>query len=212
MMEYRVTSAERFADGCVHVAGIATGLVGVVLLLVWSIPTLPAYASASAVIYSAGMLGMFGCSAAYHLTPAPDWKPALRRVDQAAIFLKIAATYTPFLAVRFDAGWSWLLLSLIWGAALAGAAAKLVLTSRWDGISLALYLTLGWASVLMLYPLSAAVPALSLWLLMIGGGLYTLGVVFHVWDGLRYQNAIWHVFVLAGTACHFGSVWVALFH
>lgn len=210
-MELQVTAHERFADGCIHVAGVAAGCIGVIGLLTWAIPTLPAHATASLMVYGAGMLAMFGCSAAYNMTTEPDWKPALRRLDQAAIFLKIAATYTPFLAVKMGSGWGYALLAIIWLSALAGAFAKLMLTARWDGISLVLYLALGWASVVTLYPLSAAVPALALQLLGAGGVLYTLGVVFHVWHSLPYQNAIWHVFVLAGTVCHFASIVVAIF-
>jgi hemolysin III len=210
-MDPDVSWPERFADACIHVAGVAAGVIGVIVLLACAIPSLPAHATVSLTIYGAGMLAMFGCSAAYHMTLAPDWKPLLRRVDQAAIFLKIAATYTPFLVVKMGDGWGYAMLALIWVSALAGALAKLLLTSRWDGISLVLYLALGWASVFTLYPLSASVPALSLHLLGAGGILYTLGVVFHVWHSLPYQNAIWHVFVLAGTACHFASVVTAVF-
>ena len=210
-MDSQATWSERFADGCLHVAGVAAGCIAVAVLLAFAIPTLPAHASVSLTVYGAGMLTMFGCSAAYHMTPAPDWKPLLRRVDQAAIFLKIAATYTPFLVVKMGDGWGYGMLGLIWATALAGALAKLLLTSRWDGVSLVLYLALGWASVFTLYPLSSAVPALSLQLLGAGGVLYTLGVVFHVWHSLPYQNAIWHVFVLAGTGCHFGAVVYAIF-
>jgi hemolysin III len=157
------------------------------------------------------MVGMFSCSAAYHMTPAEAWRPFLRRLDQAAIFLKIAATYTPFLAVKMGSEWGYGLLGVIWIAAIAGALAKLIFTARWDGMSLILYLALGWASVFTLYPLAYSVPALSLMLLGIGGVLYTLGVVFHVWESLPYQNAIWHLFVLAGTGFHFAAIATALF-
>jgi hemolysin III len=211
-MEQQATRSERFADNCIHIAGIAAGCVGVLILLAVAIPTLPAYATGSLVVYAVGMLTMFGCSAAYHMTPAPAWKPVLRRIDQAAIFVKIAATYTPFVIVKMGYGWGYGLLAVIWATALAGATAKLLLTNRWDGISLALYLALGWAAVITLYPLSATVPASSLFMLGAGGVLYTLGVVFHVWHSLPYQNAIWHVFVLAGTACHFASIVIAVFN
>lgn len=210
-MEPQISASERFADACVHIAGLSAAAVAVTVLLVCALINLPAHATLSLLIYSIGMLAMFSCSAAYNMSVAADWKPLLRRVDQAAIFLKIAATYTPFLAVKMGDGFGYGMLAAIWVAALAGATAKLAFTSRWDGISLALYLALGWASVFALYPIANSVPAASLQLLGTGGVLYTLGVAFHVWHSLPYQNAIWHGFVLAGTVCHFGSVTTAVF-
>jgi hemolysin III len=211
-MERKTAPAETFADGCIHIAGVTAGLIAATLLLSSAIPTLPGHATGSLAIYAAGMMLMFGCSAVYHMSPWPTWKPLLRRVDQAAIFVKIAATYTPFLAVKMNSWWGLALLALIWAAALSGAAAKLILTDRWDGVSLMLYLGLGWLSVITLVPLSSTVPLSALIMLAIGGVLYTLGVIFHVWESLPFQNAIWHVFVLAATACHFSAVAIATFN
>jgi hemolysin III len=154
---------------------------------------------------------MFGCSAAYHLVPAPSWKSLLRRLDQAAIFLKIAGTYTPFALDKIGGVWGYSVFGAVWVAALAGATAKLLLTSNWDHVSVVLYVALGWAGIFILQPLSGAISATTLLLLAGGGVLYTLGVVFHLWNSLPYQNAIWHLFVLAGTACHFAAVVTAVF-
>jgi hemolysin III len=94
---------------------------------------------------------------------------------------------------------------------LLGSAGKMLLASTWDRIAIALYLGLGWIGIVMFQPLAASVTPVSLILLGLGGALYTIGVIFHLWRSLPYQNAVWHAFVLAGTGCHFGAVTSAVF-
>jgi hemolysin III len=145
------------------------------------------------------------------MLPRSDWKQSLRRFDQAAIFLKIAGTYTPFAVVKLGGLTGAVLLSSVWAIALFAAALKLLGRQSRDALDIGLYLALGWAGLAVFGPLSAAVTAQVLMLLALGGILYSLGVVFHVWSTLKYQNAIWHGFVLAGTCCHFGAVNAAVF-
>lgn len=210
-MDPAYTAGERIADGVIHAVGLTAGLAAVTIMMVVAIPSLSVPASVSLAVYGLAMLAMFGCSAAYHLVPAPAWKSRLRRLDQAAIFLKIAGTYTPFAAIKMGGAAGYALLSSVWVIALLGAAGKLLLASRWDRTAIVLYLALGWAALIALQPLTESVPVAALALLAIGGGLYSVGVIFHVWHSLPYQNAIWHVFVLAGTGCHFGAVTSAVF-
>lgn len=207
----RPTTRERAADNIVHVVGVMLGLTAVLSLLVAACWHLPLPSTASVVVYGAGLLSMLGFSAAYHMLPVPAWKDRLRRLDHAAIFVKIAGTYTPFAAIKIGGTAGWALLTTVWTVAMLGAAGKLVLASTWDRLAVPLYLLLGWTGVLMVAPLAQSVTNIVLVLLTLGGILYTAGVVFHLWRSLPYQNAIWHVFVLAGTACHFGAVTGALF-
>jgi hemolysin III len=125
--------------------------------------------------------------------------------------LKIAGTYTPFAIVKMGGLAGFGLLAAVWAVALIGAGAKLLLTASWDRLAIALYLVLGWAVLTVIQPLAQSLPFGALLLLGLGGGLYSVGVIFHVWNGLPYQKAIWHLFVLAGTACHFGAVTRAVF-
>jgi hemolysin III len=125
--------------------------------------------------------------------------------------LKIAGTYTPFAIVNVGGIIGYALLSLVWVVALVGAGAKLLLASSWDRTAIVVYLALGWSVLTVIQPLSQSVPINALLLLCLGGGLYSVGVIFHVWRSLPYQNAIWHLFVLAGTACHFAAVTQAVF-
>jgi len=210
-MNQMYTPGERIADGVIHAVGICAGFVAVVVMMAAAIPSLPFSSTASLAIYGAALLAMFGFSAAYNLLPAPNWKGTLRRLDQAAIFVKIAGTYTPFALIKMGGVAGYTLLGLVWAVALLGAAGKLLLKSSLNRVDIALYLALGWAGLVALQPLSASVTPSVLTLLAIGGGLYSVGVIFHVWQNLKYQNAIWHAFVLAGTCCHFGAVTTAVF-
>lgn len=205
------TRGERLADACIHIIGVSAGLIAVTVLLIEAVPRLPIETTATVAIYGIAMIAMFSCSAAYHMVPAPSWKSILRRLDQAAIFVKIAGTYTPFALDKIGGAWGYSVFGVVWVAALAGAIAKLLLTSNWDHVSVVLYVALGWAGIIILQPLAGAVSVTTLLLLGAGGVLYTLGVVFHLWNSLPYQNAIWHLFVLAGTACHFAAVTTAVF-
>lgn len=203
------TSEERVADGILHVIGITTGVIAVIAMMAASVRVLPFPATASLAIYGSGMLAMFGSSAAYNLVSAPKWTGTLQRLDHAAIFLKIAGTYTPFGVIMGGiAGYA--MLSVVWAIALLGAAGKLLKTN-WSGIDVPIYLILGWIGVLIYRPLADTVSPIALELLALGGVLYSVGVIFHIWRDLKYHNAIWHAFVLVATGCHFGAVTTAVF-
>ncbi|MFM9845697.1 MAG: hemolysin III family protein [Hyphomicrobiaceae bacterium] len=210
-MKASLAPREHKADTIVHVSGIVAGVVAVTVMLVAAARHLPLASTASLAIYGSSMLAMFACSASYHMIPSARWTGVLQRLDHAAIFLKIAGTYTPFAAIKIGGIAGFGLLGLVWLLALIGAAGKLLLTSTWDRIAIPLYLVLGWIGLAMLKPLMASVSPTSIVLLGIGGLLYTVGVIFHVWRSLPYQKAIWHGFVLAGTGCHFGAVTSAMF-
>ncbi|MEZ5872584.1 MAG: hemolysin III family protein [Nitratireductor sp.] len=200
-----ISTNERIADAIVHGIGIGSSLVAVPLLLAFAIPRVSIGTSISLAVYGAAIITLFMVSAAYHLVPHLDWKPVLKRFDQAAIFIKIAGTYTP-LAVILGSIFAYVVLALVWVAALAGAIAKLALGPRFERISVALYLPLGWASLLLVWPIFTTLPLAVSVLIVTGGVIYTLGVVFHMWESLRFQNAIWHVCVLLASACHFAAV------
>ncbi|GIL03246.1 MAG: DNA-binding protein [Alphaproteobacteria bacterium] len=200
------SGAERLADGIVHAVGILASLVGVAVLLAVALPRLNAASGTGLAIYGVTLIGMFSASAAYNLVP--NWKPALRRLDQAAIFMKIAGTYTP-LVIVISGLFAYAVLAAVWVAALAGGLVKLALGPRFDRLTVPFYLTLGWASLLLAWPIFATLPLSAALLLVAGGLLYSVGVVFHLWDRLAFQNAIWHGFVLAAAACHFTAISVA---
>ena len=210
-MQLPLTHGERIADNIIHVTGLAAGITAFVAMMVEALGSLPAASTASLAIYGTGMLAMLGCSAAYHMIPVTAWKSLLQRLDHAAIFLKIAGTYTPFGALKIGGTPGLALLGTVWSVALLGSGAKILLASTWDRLALLLYLGLGWCGIVMFQALATTVTRPTLVLLATGGVLYTVGVIFHLWRSLPYQQAVWHAFVLAGTACHFGAVTSAVF-
>ncbi len=200
------TLRERVADGCIHVVGVAASVVALTALLIVGVQAQATLWIVSLSIYGLALVTMFTCSAGYNLIVRPKVKAVFRRLDHAAIFLMIAGTYTPFALMKMDAEWGYTLLAVVWTMAAIGIAIKLFLPRFLDGLSTALYLVQGWAVLAAWEPLMSALPGTVLTLLMIGGVLYTIGVVFHLWERLPYQNAIWHGFVLSAASCHFAAV------
>ncbi len=202
----RYSRAERIADGVVHVLGLIFGLAACVSLAIAAWPSNDLLLHLALVLYGLGLLAMLGCSALYNLSGHGRWKVVFRRLDHAAIFVMIAGTYTPFMVVMLGDAWGFGLLAFVWTVALAGVTLKLFWPHRLDRLSVAAYLLLGWSIVVAAGPLLGAISVPGLVLLIVGGALYSLGVVFHLWERLPYQNAIWHGFVLAAAACHFSAV------
>ena len=138
----------------------------------------------------------------------PDLKRVLQKLDHAAIFLLIAGTYTPFTLVNLRGGWGWTLFGMVWSIAIAGMIMELIVKKRYKRISVGLYLGLGWMIMIAIGPMITHVAPGGLALLLVGGLFYSLGVIFYVWKTLVYHHAIWHLFVLAGSASHFFAVFL----
>jgi hemolysin III len=194
---------ELIADGIVHAVGVGFGLVGAIILFLVTSTTVDASASA---IYAAGLLTMLVSSATYNLWPVSPSKWLLRRFDHSAIYLLIAATYTPFISRLNDSSFARKFLIGMWCVAFAGTLLKLSWPGRFDKLSIVLYLAMGWSGTLAYDKVASSLPSSILPLIAAGGGLYTLGVIFHSWQRLRFQNAIWHGFVVLGAGCHFYAV------
>jgi hemolysin III len=198
--------AELIADGIVHGLGVVSGLVAATVLIVLTGVFATAYEVVSVSVYAAGLLAMLGLSAAYNLWPVSPRKWLLRRFDHSAIYILIAATYTPIFAQLKDSTFAMVLLAGVWCVALVGIGIKLFLPGRYDRVAVALYLAMGWSGIMAYDAGLQSLPALTLWFIAAGGALYSLGVIFHAWQRLRFQNAIWHGFVLLGAACHYTAV------
>ena len=164
----------------------------------------------SILVYVIGLVTMLAFSAAYNMWPVSPVKWVLRRFDHSAIYLLIAGTYTPFLAQMKNALASAGFGIGVWLSAAVGMALKLALPGRFDRLAIILCLLLGWSGVIAYDSLASAIPSSSLWLLAIGGILYSLGALFHVWQRLRFHNAIWHGFVLLAASCHYSAVLACL--
>lgn len=198
--------AEIIADGAVHAIGIALGLAGAVILLVIALRAAHHAEIAPIIIYIVGLLSMLGLSAAYNLWPISPRKWLLRRFDHSSIYLLIAATYTPFIWQMKSGFVPTVLLIVVWMTAAAGIVLKLAWPERFDGLSIVLYLVLGWSGILAYGQVAEALHPLTLWLIIIGGALYSAGVPFHLWERLRFHTVIWHSFVLTAALCHYTAV------
>ncbi|MBL8894936.1 MAG: hemolysin III family protein [Rhizobiales bacterium] len=198
--------AERISDAVVHALGCAFGVCGAAWLLIAVARTGNVQETASIAVYALGLVTMLGLSAAYNMWPVSPKKWRLRRFDHAAIYVMIAGTYTAFVSQMPGDGLSRALLIGVWGAALAGVVIKLLLPGRYDRAAIILYLLIGWSGTVYYQRVVASLPGQSLVLLLIGGVLYTIGVIFHAWQGLRFQNTIWHGFVLAAAVCHYVAI------
>ena len=168
------------------------------------------YADARAVtavsIFGATMVLMYTASTLYHSIPLAPAKRVLRAIDHSMIYLLIAGSYTPFTLVTLNGVWGWTLFGVTWGLALIGVVFKIFATGRFEKLSLAIYLGMGWCALAVIKPLIVALPKGGLILLFAGGVTYSAGVAFYVWERMRYHHAIWHVFVLSGTMLHFFAV------
>ncbi len=200
------TRGERIADGCVHLAGIIFSVAATAVLMIASVGTLPALNVASLGIYGFGLVGMFVSSASYNLVTRHAWKKVLRRVDHTAIFVMIAGSYTPFALIKIGGSTGYWLLCAVWAVTILGIVVKLVFPCRFERALIALYLAQGWAILAAIDPLLSSISTRALTLLVIGGCLYTIGVFFHLWERLRFHNAIWHAHVLIAAACHFAAI------
>ncbi len=203
--------AERQFDSAIHVVGLGLAVLAVPLLigaaLVRSLDTGSSSFILAVLIYGASFLAMLGASALFNMgvNPALNW--LFQRVDHAAIYLKIAGTYTPFTLIT---GQGLGLLAGLWGAAAVGVALKVFSPLRFRFVALALYLGMGWVGVLILPDLAQTLPLAVVVLMVTGGVVYTLGVVFYLWTGLPYHFAIWHIFVLVGSFLFYAAVMVLL--
>ena len=153
-----------------------------------------------------GLLAMLGFSAAYNLWPVSRRKWLLRRFDHSAIYILIAATYTPVFAQMQDRVFAMSLLAGVWSVAAVGIVLKLFFPGRFDRVSVGLYLAMGWSGLIAYDAGLSRLPQLAFWFIVAGGFLYSFGVIFHAWHRLRFQNVIWHSFVLMGAACHYTAV------
>jgi hemolysin III len=197
---------ELIADGVVHGVGILAGVVAATVLVVLTAVYATALDIVAVSIYVAGLLSMLVLSATYNLWPVSPTKWVLRRFDHSAIYMLIAATYTPFIMELKDSVFAIAILIGVWCVAIFGIVLKLGWPGRFDRLSVGLYLALGWSGLMLYDAVVAALPNIALWLVLAGGALYSLGVIFHSWRRLRFQNVIWHCFVLLGAACHYTAV------
>lgn len=200
------TTGEEIANSITHGIGTLLSIAGLILLIIIAARYGDAWHIVSFSIFGSTLIFLYLASTLYHSLPNPSAKMILKRIDHSAIFLLIAGTYTPFTLIHLRGAWGWSIFGIIWGLAIAGIALKIFFVSRFKKLSLILYLAMGWLCIIALKEMIHNIPSLSLTLLIIGGLLYTAGVAFYAWKKLPYGHAVWHLFVLGGSASHFFAV------
>ena len=208
-MSYEYSAREVLADAALHVLGLSAGFIGVIMLLAHVGETHAPDRVLAIWLYGGFLLFALLASAAYHLVPFERTRPWLHKIDHAAIYFKIAGTYTP-LVVVIGSAFAYGVLALIWLVALAGAVAKLSFWPANARGSLLLYLAMGWACLLLAYPMVITLPPITLILIVLGGLTYTAGTVFFARPPFAYQNAVWHGFVLSASSCFFAAIAMAI--
>jgi hemolysin III len=197
--------SERIADGTVQVTGTLLAVAGAIALVIWAAGSASPAQITGIAIYAATLIATFLASAIYHLTPWHQVRPVLRRVDHAAIYLKIAGTYTP-LVVLIGTGFAYLVLGIVWALAVVGIVLKLFFWRAPGRFGPMLYLIMGWISLALFWSLWPIVPGVTMALIAAGGLIYTLGVPFYAAKRLPYATAIWHGFVVIASACFFAAI------
>lgn len=196
--------AERLSDAAVHLVGLAVVALAVPALIVLTLTARgEPWAVLGVSVYGAALAAMIACSALYHLTPDAAWRWLYRRLDHAAIYLKIAGTYMPFTMIS---GQGMALTAGLWGAAAVGMGLKMAAPDRFRWLALALYLGMGWAVVLAGQAVIAELPGPVIVLMIVGGVIYTAGVTFFLWEALPFHRTIWHVFVLVASLVFYAAV------
>jgi hemolysin III len=203
------TSAAKCADLVVHIVGLTLALVGGIVLLVFAVRAGSISRVVGVSIYGAGVLAMLAFSTAYNFAKA-RYRPVLRRLDHAGIFLMIAGSYTPFTIHNLTGAWAWGMTIAVWSIAAVGALGKLFLPKVDRRLWVAVYLALGWLVVIALKPMIDHVYWVALLLLVAGGVLYSTGVIFYVNKRLKFSRAIWHGHVVAAAAAHWTAVLIGV--
>jgi hemolysin III len=198
--------AEEFASTVTHGVGLLLSLGGLTVLVVLAALRGTAWHIVSCAVYGATLVLLYTASTLYHAVRTPRAKRILRILDHGAIYLLIAGTYTPFTLVTLRGGLGWTLFGLVWGLAIVGIVFKVFHVTRFPILSTLVYLSMGWLVVIAWRPVMRMIPGGGLALLLAGGIAYTAGVLFYASHKLPFNHAIWHLFVLAGSICHYAAV------
>lgn len=206
-LDSRYSPTHELANAITHGAGAVLSVLGLVLLISCSASYGTVWHVTSSAIFGATMVLLYCSSTLYHSLRNETARRIFRKLDHASIFLLIAGTYTPVMLIPLRGPWGWSLFGVIWGLAIPGVILKFWYAGRFKKLSTALFLGMGWLIVIAAHPMLEHVRPGALILLAAGGLSYSVGSLFYLWKSLPYNHAIWHLFVLGGTSCHFFAVY-----
>jgi len=202
----RYRRSEEYLNALSHGIGALLAVAGLIVLTHSALLYGDAWHVVSCAIYGVTLVTLYSASTLYHLVPLSRLKVVFQFLDHSAIYLLIAGTYTPFTLVNLRGPWGWSLFGAVWGLALLGIVSRATFIRHRPGIAVVFYVAMGWVAVIAVKPILAAIAPGGLLLIVAGGLTYTAGVVFYAWERLPYNHAVWHVFVLAGSALQFFAV------
>ncbi len=200
------THREEMANSLTHGAGALLSAVGLAFLVVLASLSGTAWHIVSFSLYGVSLLLLYTFSTFYHLARNPRAKHILRILDHSSIYLLIAGSYTPFMLVPLRGPWGWSLFGAVWGLAVAGIVFQVFFVHRFRVLATLVYVLMGWMALAALRPLLQHLPPAGIWWMVAGGICYTGGVFFYLWKRLPFHHAIWHLMVLAGSACHYLAI------
>ncbi len=204
--ESRYSMGEEIASSVIHGIGVLLSLIALMVMLYYAVRYGNVWHIIGALVFGCGLITAYTSSTLYHSFQKPKIKQIFRTFDHISIFILIAATYTPLTLINLRGPWGWSIFSVVWGLALFGIIVECTPLRRFRLASVLLYLGMGWTIVVAVKPLMALVQPGGTALLLAGGLFYTFGCIFYAWKKLPYNHAIWHLFVIAGSACHFFAI------
>jgi len=205
-----LSQGEEIFNSITHGIGVLLSIAALVILTIFATLKGDAWHIVSYTIFGSSLILLYLASTLFHSFPKGKIKNLFARLDHSAIFLLIAGTYTPFVLTTIRGPLGWTLFGIIWGLALAGIVIRSIFLTKFRKLMVGIYLAMGWMFLIAIIPLVKNLPGTSIAFLFIGGGCYSLGVIFYIWRNLKYSHGIWHLFVLAGSIMHFFSVLYSL--
>ena len=201
-----VVVREEVANSVTHGLGLLASIIGFVVLVSLAVERGEAWHVVSAAVYGSTLVALYGASTLYHALKGTKARDVLRLLDHCAIYLLIAGTYTPITLVSLRGGWGWALFGAVWALAVAGILFKVFATGRFGYLSTVAYVLMGWICIIALKPILLLLSSGAIALLLAGGISYTIGTVFYAWERIPYSHAVWHLFVVAGSVCHYLAI------
>ena len=208
----RHITADEIANTLTHGVGLVCSVLGFAVLLVLAILGGGTWQILGCTIYGTTLVCLYAASTFYHGVSSPRAKRVLHVFDHCAIYLLIAGTYTPFLLVNLRGGWGWWLFAALWGLAVAGILFKLWFTDRFPILSVGGYVLMGWLGIIAARQIYHHVPLTGIVWIVLGGLAYSVGVVFYSCKRIPYHHVVWHLLVMAGSACHYVAILYSVFH
>ena len=202
--------SEEIVNAILHGIGLGLSIAALVVLIIYANIHGDTWHIVSFSVYGTTLIILYLASTLYHSFPKGKWKNILHVIDHSSIFLLIAGTYTPVTLTAMRGPWGWSIFGVVWGIALLGITLKVFWIDKLKFLSVGLYVIMGWIIVIAIKPLLESLETISLTFLLAGGISYMVGIIFYIWRRLKYSHGIWHLFVLAGSICHFFTVFYLL--